>query len=392
MMKNKGRPSEPIKTLYMLDDPGKDKHVHSHVLRGLVEAGIEPVIGYFYGDPKDSVMAQDGISAFGLGLERAQFRGLNLRAVRRLKALIGREGFKVVHCQRHRALIHAGLALPGTKGPSLFYTVRSTNVLRNLQRRLGFRLISKRLAKVICVSKAVCDYMKKMAPYMPESKFVIIRNGVDLSAFEKPFSRDEARRFLGIPEDGFYFGIIARLKKAKCHDCLLRAFKEVVKTFPESRLAIVGDGPLLHDLKKICQELGLLEKVFFTGKVEYDQVALSMRAFDCFVHPSFREGLPVAVLEAMASNLPVITTWADGIRDIFELWEAGGEDSEIGKMVAPRNVEGLASAMIEYRNKTSEELSKIGTNARRCVEKHFSKEKMVDATVSVYEETLGKSS
>ncbi len=63
------------KTLYLLDDPGKDKHVHKYVLDGLVEAGFEPTIGYFYGDPDESVMTGPGIRAFSLGLDKKDFKG-----------------------------------------------------------------------------------------------------------------------------------------------------------------------------------------------------------------------------------------------------------------------------------------------------------------------------
>ena len=376
------------RTLYLLDDPSKDKHVHRYVLQGLVDKGFAPTIGYFYGDAASSTMANDKIPAFSLGLQKGQFKGLSLGSVSRLRSIIKREGFSVVHCQRHRPMAHAALALSGLKDTRLLYTVRSTNVLRNLQRRLLFRFVESKLFKVIGVSMAVRDYMLDKAPYLSRQKTVVIHNGVDVDAFDLDISKEAARRFLGIPETGFTFGIVARLKKAKCHDVLIRAFSKVVEHFPETNLAIVGDGPLEDGLKALVDELGLSKNVFFTGRVAYDEVATAMKAFDCFVHPSFREGLPVAVLEAMASSLPVITTAADGIIDIFKLWEAKGQEGIIGRMLPPRDVDSLGKAMLEFRAMEPERLQRIGNSAREHVASDFSRQRMVDSTVRVYEEAV----
>jgi len=377
-----------VKTLYLLDDPTKDKHVHRYVLEGLATQGFSPTIGYFYGDASQSTMATDGITAFSLGLEKGQFKGLNFKSILRLRSIIKREGYAVIHCQRHRTMAHAALALPDTKEAKLIYTVRSTNVLRNLKRRFLFRLVTKRLFKLIGVSKAVRDYILETAPYFPVSKTVVVHNGVDVEAFNPDISMEEARRFLGIPEKGFVFGIVARLKKAKCHDVLLRAFRGVINEYPDTILAIVGDGPLEASLKDMAQKLGLDQNVIFTGRVEYHEVAKAMRAFNCFVHPSFREGLPVAVLEAMASSLPIITTSADGIVDIFETWEANSNKHSIGRMLEPNDVDGLKEAMLEFRGMKPETLQNIGHNARAHVIENFSRQKMVDSTVEIYQEAI----
>ncbi|NPA95091.1 MAG: hypothetical protein GXO58_06670, partial [Thermodesulfobacteria bacterium] len=69
------------RTLYLLDDPSKDKHVHRYVLQGLVDKGFAPTIGYFYGDAASSTMANDKIPAFSLGLQKGQFKGLSLGSV-----------------------------------------------------------------------------------------------------------------------------------------------------------------------------------------------------------------------------------------------------------------------------------------------------------------------
>ena len=173
-----------------------------------------------------------------------------------LKKVINEKLISMVHCQRHRALVHAALAIPGTSVHSLFYTVRATNVLRSWNRRLVFNLLTRQITRVICVSHAVRDYIFRMSPYISAEKVVVIHNGVDVSAFDPDISRKEARKWLGIPEDGFCFGIVARLKKAKCHDILLRSFAQVVERFPETRLVLLETAPLRRCLRNWQRSLG----------------------------------------------------------------------------------------------------------------------------------------
>ncbi len=367
-----------INTLYLLDDPTKDKHVHRYLLDALPSAGFNPLICYFYGDAKDSKMASDDLEAISLGLSRQQFKGFRPVTVKKLRRLISERDILLVHCQRHRAMVHAGFALPGSGANVLFYTVRATNVLRNWNRRLVFNFLTKRISQVICVSSGVKEYMLANARALGEDKVSIVHNGVDIRQFEIDLPKAKARRWLGIPEDGFYFGIVARLKKAKCHDILLNAFKDVLKAYPDTRLAIVGDGPLEYELKQLACQLGIDERCHFTGRIQYHQVAKAMKAFDCFVHPSFREGLAVAILEAMASSLPVISTNAPGIKDIFDTKD------NIGHMVRAQDTVALAESMIQFRGLDEIALKEIGLKAKKHIEKNFSKEAMIKANIKLY--------
>ena len=370
--------------LYLLDDPKKDRHVHKYVLDGLVEEGFSPTIGYFYGNSNKSVMTNKSIDAFSLGLKKSQFKGISIRAILQLRQLILENDFRLIHAQRHRPFIHALFATYGMKDIGLFYTVRATNVLRSLKRRLPFMIFSKKITKIICVSRGVSEYVQSSLPLFPKEKLAIVYNGVDLSKFDLQIPKREARRFLKIPEKGFYFGIVARLKKAKCHDVLICAFKELLCHYPDTSLVIVGDGPLYEKLKTLVDNLKISDKVFFTGRIDYDKVPLALRGLDCFVHPSFREGLGVAVLEAMASRLPIIISDADGLKNIFYPYEDISPKEEIGQMVRAKDVQSLAKALISYRKLPQDLLKKIGENARKHVENYFTKDLMVKKTVSIY--------
>ncbi len=377
---------KPARILFLLDHPSQDKHRHQYLLEGLLEAGISPVIGYFCGNARDSSMAKGEIRAVSLGLSRARFKGFRPSTVYTLKRLISSNHISVIHCQRHRATVNACLAMAGTRAHSLFYTVGSTNVLRNWNRRLVFNFIARKITRVTCVSAAVRDYMLKNSFMLTREKTVVIRNGVDIKKFDLEIPQREARNWLGIPEKGFCFGIVARLKKAKCHDTLLRAFSRLLHQAPDTRLAIVGDGPLEGRLKRLCNELQIADKVHFIGRIEHKDVPLALRAFDCFVHPSFREGLSMAILEAMASGLPVITTNADGVREIFDT------NLKIGDMVRPMDQDALFASMLEFRTMSPEQLMDMGENARKHVKENFTRQAMVKAYVRLYQQALSPGS
>jgi len=368
----------PINCLYLLDDPSRDKHVHYYVLKGLARNGLNPLIGYFYGDSNNSAMAGNGISAISLGLTKKQFRHFNPFTVFKLHNLIKRNHISIIHCQRYRPLVNAALAITGTDVSTLLYTVRATGTLRNAHRRAVFNRICKKIDGTICISNSVKDDMLYHSTSLAPSKVTVIFNGIDTNAYNIAMGQEEARKRLNLPEKGFLFGIVARLKKAKAHNILLNAFAQVAETAPEVFLVIAGDGPLKKELKKEVDDLHITSRVFFLGPKKPKEVPAVLRALDCFVHPSRREGLPLAILEAMSAGLPVIATETDGIIDIFNT------PKTIGALVPLNDSAALAKSMNDFLRKESLELKLIGKKARYHVAENFSRERMVEKTVSIY--------
>ena len=368
----------PINCLYLLDDPSRDKHVHYYVLKGLVRSGFNPLIGYFCGDSNDSRMTGDGISVISLGLTKRRFRHFNPFTVLKLHNLIKRNHISIIHCQRYRPLVNAALAITGTDVSTLLYTVRATGTLRNANRRAVFNRICRKIDRIICISNAVRDDLLHNSTSLMPSKVTVIFNGIDTNAYDIAMSQKEARERLNLPEKGFLFGIVARLKKAKAHNILLHAFAQVAETAPEVFLVIAGDGPLEKELKREVDELHITSRVFFLGSKKPEEVPVVLRALDCFVHPSRREGLGVAILEAMSAGLPVIATETDGIIDIFNTSET------IGAMVPLNDSAVLAKSMNDFLKKERLELKLIGEKAQYHVAEKFSRERMVEKTVGMY--------
>jgi glycosyltransferase involved in cell wall biosynthesis len=160
------------------------------------------------------------------------------------------------------------------------------------------------------------------------------------------------------------FGIAARLVEAKDHFTLLRAFTEVVTEIPGAELHIAGDGELRGRLEALTRELKLSDRVTFHGPVSDTPRFFSK--LDVFVLSSLTEGLPVALLEAMAAGLPVVSTRAGGV-------EEAAIDGQNAFLVAPGDSGGLARAMI--RMARTPDLARMGALGREMVQERFSIER-----------------
>lgn len=370
--------------LYFLDDPGRDKHFHHHVLAGLTAAGFNPIVTYFWTPPgRRSSLQEAGFKTLDLGCSPSSYKGFHPSLVAKIARALKTQQAIAAHVQRHHPLIYLALAARWTRLPVLFYTIRATKLIRTLSRRLAFGLISSRISQVIAVSQGVKnDFVRRTG--LAADRVVVIPNGIDPSSFAADLPRADTRGVFGLPGDKFLFGMAARFKKAKDHLGLVRAFAMVRREMGNARLVLAGDGPLKNEILKAVTDLELREAVIFLGKIPPQDIPLLLHGIDVFVHPSWREGMPAAILEAMASGLPVIATDAEGVTDIF----AG--DLDFGRMVARGKTEALARAMLELYRKPPEALRAMGQTAKLRVAQSFTHAQMVQETVALYNRHLAR--
>src|SRR5256884_1854351 len=146
-------------------------------------------------------------------------------------------------------------------------------------------------------------------------KFVTIHSGIDLAHF-RSVQVDPAvkRKELGLPPDGAIVGTVGRLVPIKGLEWLLKAAPQVLAQFPQACFVIIGDGPLLGELRQLTSKLGIALRVVFLGARE--DVPECLAALDLFVLPSLNEGMGRVLLEAMAGGCPVVATPVGGIPDI----------------------------------------------------------------------------
>lgn len=156
---------------------------------------------------------------------------------------------------------------------------------------------------------------------------------------------------------------IGRLAAAKGVPVLLEAFAKARASCPKARLTLVGDGPARRALEARSRELGLSDAVRFTGYLSQDEVAAELARCDLFALPSFAEGVPVVLMEAMASARPVLTTRIAGIPELVE-------DGVSGRIVAPGDADLFAEAMVDILD-SPERAAEMGRAGRQKVMAEF---------------------
>jgi glycosyltransferase involved in cell wall biosynthesis len=209
--------------------------------------------------------------------------------------------------------------------------------LLSLFGHLNLKISASMFQSTICVSDALKDSLVKDFGF-PVKKMRTIHNGVSLSEFVPLEGSGSAiRDKLGIRAEEFVLVSIARLSDQKGIDILLRAVARSLRDGIICKCIIVGDGPLRGQLLELARELGLSGHVFFEGFRE--DVRPYLQAGSVFVLTSYREGLPLSILEAMACGLPCIATDVGG--------NAEAITHEIhGLLVPPGSVEAVACAIL----------------------------------------------
>jgi len=206
-----------------------------------------------------------------------------------------------------------------------------------------------------------------------------VLNGVNTDHFQRAeFNGEAVRRALQIPVQAPIIGTIAVFRFQKRLDLWMELAAKILRQHPETHFIIVGDGPLKQMLYAKRQALGLVDRIHMPGLET--EVRPYLAAFDIYMMSSVFEGLPIALLEAMAMECPVIATDAGGIKEVIR-------DQEDGFLCAvdhPETLVGQADTLLTdpiFR-------TKYGALARRRVQQGFSMEKMVAELEKLYQQTV----
>ncbi|GIW02207.1 glycosyltransferase [Roseiflexus sp.] len=222
----------------------------------------------------------------------------------------------------------------------------------------------------VAISRDIHDELCAMG--VQKERIWDIANGVDVERFApaSPNERTELRRRLGLP-DGRLVVFVGRLTVAKALDVLLNAWAQRDTTLADARLIIVGDGELRNDLMRQARDLGVEQSVMFAGAT--NDTAAYLRACDAFVLSSRTEGMPVALLEAMACGLPCVATRVGGSIEIIE-------DGVNGRLVMPEDVGALARAVAQALA-----TPEWGVHARRHIQERYAIDTVAQRYVALYE-------
>ncbi len=232
---------------------------------------------------------------------------------------------------------------------------------------------------MVAVSEQVRQQAIKQERIHPDC-ITVITNGINIPS-ETGISqevRDSCRQSINVKQEEFLFLTVGRLRKQKGHIYLLNALPEVLDSFPNTVFAFAGEGNLHEELVTRAKELNMMDAVRFLG-IRSDIPAL-LQVADGFVLPSLWEGLPVALLEAMAAGLPVVGTRVEGVEDVIT-------DSYNGLLVPPADSKALSEAIIRLLS-NRELRSRLGNAGEILVKENYTIDKMCEQYAMLFRYSL----
>ncbi len=246
--------------------------------------------------------------------------------------------------------------------------------LSKLKIRLHNWIVNSRIASGL-IAVSTFTKAQAMEEGVKPEKIKIIFNGIDLADFST--AKNEAHQSkLRKEPDTLIVLSVGRLVEQKGHEFLIRSAPAVVSNRPEVAFYIAGDGPLKDSLNALIASLGITDNFHLLGNRK--DVPELLGEADLFVLPSIYEGLPISLLEAMAAGLPVICTDIPAARDVIE-------DGVSGRLVPPKDVEALASAIVDLLS-DQEKRNILAKNAEKRVKTAFSLDHMGQSYLSLFEE------
>lgn len=274
--------------------------------------------------------------------------------------------------------VHGPPFMPVEGSPLRRAKVRATNLLYVLAERYAAR----RCDAMISVADAMTALFLSHRIGRPK-QYVTVRSGMEVESFlhARPGeTREEVRRELGFGPGDFVIGTVARLAEHKGHDDILDALGDDLRAHADWRLLWVGDGWWRDRLLARVQAMGLRDRVVTTGLVPQERVPAMMRAMDVLVHPSYREGLPRTVPQALLCGVAPVAYDVDGTREVCR-------PSETGVLVPLRDLRALRAGVLGLYERPEERRS-LAERGREMCRVEFSAERMVEALEGVYARAL----
>ena len=278
---------------------------------------------------------------------------------------------KTHHLHAHHANVAADVALLaahlGGSGWTWSFTMHGPTELFDVREH---RLAQKaaRADGVVCISEYARSQVMGLVGTEHWDKLRIVHCGLDVERFAAVDRRGRpAREILSV----------GRAVPVKGQALLIEAIAELTRRSVDARLTVIGDGPQLAELRELAERLGVADRVVLAGAVGQEEIDGYYERADVFALPSFAEGLPVVLMEAMATGLPVVATRITGIPELVD-------EGVSGHLVAPGRVDGLVDAIARLLAETPERRAEMGRRGREEVESEFAIERTVEQLIDAF--------
>lgn len=341
----------------------------SHALNAVSHSSV---IGVFANASNPNLQLYERAMAEGVETHLVPCQGqVDRAAIAKIRELTAQVGADVVHAHGYKADLYAYFAVNGRV--PLVSTCHNwvDDDLKTRVYGVADRFALRRYGRVVAVSDAVRDRLLKAG--VPKEKVRLIRNGINLRPYTDAVS--SLRAELG---DDLIIGVIARLSQEKGVDIFLQAAPLVLAEMPEAKFVVVGDGPDRDKLVALIEELKISGSVSMVGR--RDDMPSVYASLDVMVSPSRLEGLPMAILEGMASRRALVATAVGAVPTVVE-------DGLTGMLVPAEDAPALAKAIVGLL-RDPERRQQLGAAARKLMEEEFSAERMAEDYLRVYAEAM----
>jgi len=292
-------------------------------------------------------------------------------SIRELTALTNAD---IVHAHGYKADIYCYFALRQSAVPlvSTCHTWYDNDLTVSLYGKAD-RFVLRNYAAVVAVSEEVRQRLLKAG--VRKDKIHLVRNGIDLRPFE---NAPPSLRELFSQDRSPIVGLVGRLATEKGVDIFLRAAARVLVELPSTKFVVVGDGPDREQLELLIDALQIRDNVSLLGR--RDDMPSVYASLDVMVSASRREGLPIAILEGMASSLPIIATAVGAVPTIVL-------NEKTGVLIPPEDVETMASEIVKLLTNPLQE-QQLGAAAKKLIKDNFSAQRMTADYLRVYEQAI----
>lgn len=326
------------------------------------------------GNPIETRLRGEGVHVTNLHARNLR----DLRAFRRLLQFVRENGVELIHAHLTYAAIWASVLSRLTSVPTVatLHVAPPRGSWRKAVRDRLMRLALNRwAARVISVSEALRGQLLARGG-LRASRTAVVHNGIEIDRFagDRAASRARLERELRIPPGLPLLAVVSVLRPGKGIDVLI----EAVRSLPECRVLLVGDGPMRSSWTAAAVDAGVADRFVWAGfRTDVEQL---LPGCDLLVHPTLEDAFPTVLLEAMAAGLPVVASDVGGVPEIVR-------PGRTGSLVPPGDARQLSTA-IEVLLRAPSRRQSMGEAARERVSEHFSTEAWIARLESVYGEVL----